>query len=200
MRRDSSCSSGGKTEDSLGRACVWPPRDDAKAHRTWDRGRRSSSSSSNNPVFPVRELYRAPGHKYGIRDDPVRWAHFQRYLHLLPQHAPPAKNDYIQPRHLWEVESGKAQGPNLRLPEVDVRINITWYRHLAVADHYTLCNIMHRAPVCCIVGKRGRVTLLLKHRDWRVQEANLRGSTISPHISRLEPTAFYALATTVGER
>ena len=47
MRRDSSCSSGGKTEDSLGRACVGPPRDDAKAHRTWDRGRRSSSSSSS---------------------------------------------------------------------------------------------------------------------------------------------------------
>ena len=48
MRRDSSCSSGGKTEDSLGRACVGPPRDDAKAHRTWDRGRRSSSSSSSS--------------------------------------------------------------------------------------------------------------------------------------------------------
>ena len=48
VRRDSSCSSGGKTEDSLGRACVGPPRDDAKAHRTWDRGRRSSSSSSSS--------------------------------------------------------------------------------------------------------------------------------------------------------
>ena len=44
MRRDSSYSSGGKTEDSLGRACVGPPRDDATAHRTWDHGRRSSSS------------------------------------------------------------------------------------------------------------------------------------------------------------
>ena len=47
MRRDSSYSSGGKTEDSLGRACVGPPRDDATAHRTWDHGRRSSSSSSS---------------------------------------------------------------------------------------------------------------------------------------------------------
>ena len=45
VRRDSSYSSGGKTEDSLGCACVGPPGDDAKAHRTWDRGRRSSSSS-----------------------------------------------------------------------------------------------------------------------------------------------------------
>ena len=46
MQRDSSYSSGGETEDSLGRACVGPPRDDATAHRTWDHGRRSSSSSS----------------------------------------------------------------------------------------------------------------------------------------------------------
>ena len=45
--RDSCYSSGGKTEDSLGRACVGPPRDDATAHRTWDDGRRSSSSSSS---------------------------------------------------------------------------------------------------------------------------------------------------------
>ena len=46
MRRDSSYSRVGKTEDSLGCACVGPPRDDATAQRTWDRGRRSSSSSS----------------------------------------------------------------------------------------------------------------------------------------------------------
>ena len=50
MRRDSSYSSGGKTEDSRGCACVGPPGDDAKAHRTWDHGRRSSSSSSNGQV------------------------------------------------------------------------------------------------------------------------------------------------------
>ena len=33
-----------------------------------------------------------------------------------------------------------------------------------------------------------------------VQEANLRVNTISPHISKLEPTAFYALATAMYER
>ena len=52
MRRDSSYSSGGKTEDSLGSACVGPPRDDAMAHRTWDHGRRSSSSSSPHHTTP----------------------------------------------------------------------------------------------------------------------------------------------------
>ena len=52
VRRDSSYSSGGKTEDSLGRACVGPPRDNATAHRTWDHGRRSSSSSSSSSSSP----------------------------------------------------------------------------------------------------------------------------------------------------
>ena len=53
MRRDSSYSSGVKTEDSLGCACVGPPGDDATAHRTWDHGRRSSSScSSTTPLLP----------------------------------------------------------------------------------------------------------------------------------------------------
>ena len=68
---------------------------------------------------------RVQGHKYRTRDDPVHWAHFQRYLHLLPQHAPPARYDYVQPRHLWEVQSGKARGPKVRQPEGDVCIDIT---------------------------------------------------------------------------
>ena len=53
MRRDSSYSSRGKTEDSLGCACVGPPGDDATAHRTWDHGRRSSSSSSSSSYLPT---------------------------------------------------------------------------------------------------------------------------------------------------
>ena len=95
---------------------------------------------------------------------------------------------------------GKAQGPNLRLPEAEVCIDITRHRHLTEADQYTLCNVMRSPQVCGTAGKRGRVTLLLNHPDQPVQEANLRGITISPHISKLEPTAFYALATTVYEQ
>ena len=66
------------------------------------------------------------GHRYRIRDDPVRWAHFQWYLCLLPQHDPLARGAYIRPRHLWDVQSGKARGPDLRLPTADVCIDITW--------------------------------------------------------------------------
>ena len=46
---------------------------------------------------------RLQGHNYRIRDDPVQWAHFKQYLELLPQHAPLARTDYVQPRHLREV-------------------------------------------------------------------------------------------------
>ena len=59
---------------------------------------------------------------------------------------------------------------------------------------------MRNPQVCRTVGRRGRVTLLLKNSNQPVQEANLRGITISSHISKLEPTAFYALATAIYER
>ena len=143
---------------------------------------------------------RLQGHRYRIRDDPDRWAHFQRYLGLLPRHAPLARGDYVQPRHLWEVQSGKARGPDLRLPEADVCIDITWYRHLPEADQRTLCAVVRSPPVSRTVGRRGRVTLLLKNPDQPVREANLRGITISSHVSKLEPTAFYAAATAIYER
>ena len=64
----------------------------------------------------------------------------------------------------------------------------------------TLCAVMRSPPVCRTVGRRGRVTLLLKNPDQPIQEANLRGITISSHISKPEPTAFYALATAKNER
>ena len=118
--------------------------------------------------------------------DPGQPRTVERYLELLPQHAPPARIDYVQPRHLWEVQSGKARGPDLRLPEADICIDISWYRHLTEADQVTLCAVMHSPLVCRAVGKRGRFTLLLKNPDRPIQEANLRGMTISSHISKLE--------------
>ena len=86
------------------------------------------SKALPNPRETLSALYlsrlRLQGHSYRIRDDPDRWAHFQKYLGLLPQHAPRARGDYVQPRHLWEVQSGKARGPDLRLPEADVCIDL----------------------------------------------------------------------------
>ena len=157
-----------------------------------------------NPRETLSALYlsrqRLQGHSYRIRDDPDRWAHFQRYLGLLPQHAPPARGDYVQPRHLWEVQSGKARGPDLRLPEADVCIDMAWYQHLPGVDQETLCAVVRSPPVSRTVGRRGRVTLLLKDPDQPVREANLRGITISSHVSKLEPTAFYAVATAIYEQ
>ena len=61
-----------------------------------------------NPRETLSALYlsrqRLQGHSYCIRDDADRWAHFQRYLGLLPQHAPPARGNYVQRRHLSEVQ------------------------------------------------------------------------------------------------
>ena len=95
---------------------------------------------------------RLQGHKYHMRDDPIRWAHFWRFLRLLHQHAPPARTDYVQPRHLWEVPLGKARGPDLRLPEADVCIDISWYRHLTQADQYARCAVMRSPPVTAPAG------------------------------------------------
>ena len=50
------------------------------------------------------------------------------------------------------------------------------------------------------VGQVWSAALLLKRPDQPVQEANLRGITITSHISKPEPTAFYALATAIYER
>ena len=122
-----------------------------------------------NPRETPSALYlsrlRLQGHIYRIRDDPDRWAHFQKYLGLLPQHAVPARGDYVQPHHLWEVQSGKARGPDLRLPEADVCMDIAWYRHLTEADQMTLCTVVRTPPVSRKVGRRGQVTLLLKNPD-----------------------------------
>ena len=59
---------------------------------------------------------------------------------------------------------------------------------------------MRGPQVCRTVGRRGQVTLLLKNPDQPVQEANLKGITISSHVSKLEPTAFYALGSAIYER
>ena len=52
-----------------------------------------------NPRETLCALYlsrlRLQGHGYRIRDDPDRWAHFHKYLGLLPQHALPARGYYV---------------------------------------------------------------------------------------------------------
>ena len=54
--------------------------------------------------------------------------------------------------------------------------------------------------MCRCVGKRGRATLLLKDPSRLVEEANICGITVSPHLSKVEPVAFYSEASQVYER
>ena len=127
---------------------------------------------STTPLYLSRQ--RLQGHTYRIRDNPDR----QRYLGLLLRHAPLARGEYVQPRHLWEVQSGKARGCNLRLTEADVCIDITRYPHLLEADQRTLCAVVRSPPVSRTVGRRERFILLLKKMDKPVRAPNLRGITI----------------------
>ena len=91
------------------------------------------------------------------------------------------------------------RGPDLRLPEVDVCMDITWSPYLTEGDRKTLCAVVHSTPVCRTVGRRRWVTLVLKNPDQPIWEANLRGITISSHVSKLEPTAFYPVLTAIYE-
>ena len=84
VRRGSSYSSGGKTGDSLGCACVGPPRDDATAHRTWDHGRRSSSSSSSTPHHTTPH-HTTPHHTTPHHTTP----HHTTPHHTTPHHTTP---------------------------------------------------------------------------------------------------------------
>ena len=96
---DWSYSSGGKTEDSLGRACVGPPRDDAKAHRTWDRGRRSSSSSSSLTP-PLHHLY-TTSHHPNTTSHHLYTTFTPRLHHLTPAHTTftPPHTPFTPPLH-----------------------------------------------------------------------------------------------------
>ena len=62
---------------------------------------------------------------YRIRDDPELWARFKRHLELLPQHTPPARAAYVEPRHLWEVQGGEICGLDLLFSEADVCMDIS---------------------------------------------------------------------------
>ena len=77
-------------------------------------------------LYVSRFLLQGPW--YPNRGDPIRWAHLWRFVELLLQDALPAGTNYIRPRHLWEMQSGNARGADLRLPEVGMCIDISWYR------------------------------------------------------------------------
>ena len=121
-------------------------------------------------------------------------------LHLLPKAPLRALGEYVQPRHLYQVQVAKARGPDLALPEAGVCIDITWHRYMSDAHQRTLCLVMCNPRIRPRVGKRGRVTLLLKDPIRPLEKANIRGITLSLHITKLERVAFYTEASRVYER
>ena len=117
------------------------------------------------------------------------------YPHFWLRASPQELGEHTQPHQLHKVQLGKARGPELALPGTDICIDIPRYRHRC-----TLCRVMCDPRVHRKVGKRGRVTHLLNDVSGAVDEANPWGITISPHISKLEPMAFYATASQVYKR
>ena len=89
--------------------------------------------SENKATLNCRETWFAlyashmllQGDGYRIRDDHERWAHFKLHVELVPQHSPPAREDYVLPCDRWKVQSGKACGPDLCPPKADVCIDIS---------------------------------------------------------------------------
>ena len=68
----------------------------------------------------------------------------------------------------------------------------TWYRHLSGGTSGNLCQVMRDPRIRRFMGKHARVMLLLKDPSRPVEEANIRGIKVSPHIFKLEPLAFYS--------
>ena len=89
------------------------------------------------------------------------------------------------------MASGKAFGRDLTNDDGHISIDISWYRHLPPADIDNLYSALESGPVKQYLGKTGKVVLLVKKPKKPVTPANLRGITLAPHISKVEPTAYY---------
>ena len=73
-----------------------------------------------------------------------------------------------------------------------VHLDIAWYQQIAEEDQEILCKVLERPEVQEALGKEGQVSLLVKKDHLPAAKGNLRGITIAPHISKLQPSAYYA--------
>ena len=131
------------------------------------------------------------GERTAIADDPERIAALTKYVNMMPQHTAAPSGSYITKQHLERVASGKALGRDLTNDDRHIYIDISWYRHLSPADIDDLCNALESWPVKEYLGKTGKVVSFVKKPKKPVAPANLRGITLAPHISKVEPTAYH---------
>ena len=89
------------------------------------------------------------------------------------------------------VKSNKVRGRDLTFEKGRLHIDILWYRMLAEEDVFTLCAVLETTQVKSRIGKEGLVGLLIKNPNKAPETSNLRGITISSHLSKVEPLAYF---------
>ena len=110
---------------------------------------------------------------------------------MMPRHTAAPARRYITRQHLERVALGKALSRDLTNDDGHIYIDISWYKHLSPRDVDDLCNALESWPAKEYLGKTRQVVLLVKKPKKPVTPANLRGITLAPHISKVEPTAYF---------
>ena len=73
-----------------------------------------------------------------------------------------------------------------------LHIDITWYPSVSEVDVTTPSHLLETPAVTESMGKEGLLVLIIKNPKKQVQKGNIWGVTVSSHLSKLQPTAYYA--------
>ena len=132
------------------------------------------------------------GERYRINEDQRARSLFRKYLELVRAEPVGPIKDYVTVERLQAMPRGRARGRDVYLRNGPVHIDIAWYQQIAEEDQEKLCKVLERPEVQEVLGKEGRVSLLVKKDHLPAAKGNLRGITIAPHISKLQLSAYYA--------
>jgi hypothetical protein len=132
------------------------------------------------------------GERYRVREDPEAWRIFQKYMALVRAKPVEPIEGYVTVERLQAMPRGRARGRDVYLKNGPVHIDICWYQQIGREDQEKLCRVLETPEVHGKLGKEGRVSLLVKKDHLPAAKGNLRGITIAPHISKLQPSAYYA--------
>jgi hypothetical protein len=139
-----------------------------------------------------RDRQRLQGKRLLIREDVEKMSQLRDYLRNVPYTPTGASRGYVKGEHLDRVASGKARGRDFMSRKGAVHIDISWYAGLAEGDRDRLAGALEEEEVRITQGKQGQVALLLKDGRKPMSSSNVRGITVASHLSKVEPTAYYA--------
>ena len=102
------------------------------------------------------------GERYRINEDPRARDLFRKYLALVRAEPVGPIKDYVTVERLQAMLRGRARGRDVYLKNGPIHIDIAWYQQIAEEDQEKLCKVLERPEVQEILGKEGRVSLLVK--------------------------------------